>query len=468
MFNEVYKESKVRKPYNKIIDWAKSLPKNLIVKKKNEAESLFKKIGITFSVYNNFDSTERLIPFDMFPRILSSQEWKKIETGVVQRALAINAFLNDIYNSAEIVKAKIIPSNLVFKNPAYEIKMVGFKVPKNIYSPIIGSDIVRITEKKFKVLEDNCRTPSGVSYMIENREIMMRMFPELFEKLRIETVENYPVYLLETLKSLAPQKCNKEPRIVILTPGSFNSAYYEHSFLADLMGVELVEGADLYVDEGVTYMKTTKGPQKVDIIYRRIDDKYIDPITFDKSSLIGVPGLFDSYKSGNVNICSAPGSGVADDKAIYTFLPEIIKFYLGEEPILENVETWKCYKEDEKKFVIDNIEKLVVKEVHGSGGYGLLIGSKSSKKQIEVFKKKILKEPENFIAQPILSLSSVPIFSKNSLSPRHVDLRPFCLVGFKKTRLVSGGLTRVALKKDSLIVNSSQGGGVKDTWILNE
>ncbi len=468
MYNEIYKNQKVRKSYNKIFDWAMSLPENVIVKKKNEAESLFKKIGITFSVYNNFDSTERLIPFDMFPRIISASEWKKIEKGVVQRALAINAFLSDIYHSAEIIKAKIIPEYLIYKNPAYEIKMVGFKVPKGVYSPVIGSDIVRINEKIFKVLEDNCRTPSGVSYMIENREIMMRMFPELFEKLKIETVENYPTYLLETLKGLIPKNCKNEPKIVILTPGSFNSAYYEHSFLADLMGVELVQGTDLYVDNCITYMKTTKGPEKVDIIYRRIDDQFIDPITFDNSSLIGIPGLFDSYKSGNINICSAPGAGIADDKAIYTYLPEIIKFYLGEEPILENVKTWKCYNDDERKYVLANLEKLVVKEVHGSGGYGLMIGSKSSKSQIEKFRKKIKLHPENYIAQPILSLSSVPIFSKKNLSPRHVDLRPFCLVGSKQTKLVSGGLTRVALKKDSLIVNSSQGGGVKDTWVINE
>ena len=415
MYNEIYRNAKVRNFYCKIYDWAKSLPENVIVKKKNEAENLFKKIGITFSVYNNFDSTERLIPFDMFPRIISSIEWKKIKKGVTQRALAINAFLNDIYNSGEIIKAKIIPENLIYKNPAYEIKMVGFKVPKRIYSPIIGSDIIRVDEKTFKVLEDNCRTPSGVSYMIENREIMMRMFPELFEKLKIETVENYPNYLLDVLKSLAPQKCNKDPKVVILTPGSFNSAYYEHSFLADLMGVELVQGTDLFVDQLITYMKTTRGPERVDIIYRRIDDKFIDPISFDSSSLIGIPGLFDSYKSGNVNICSAPGSGIADDKAIYTYLPEIIKFYLGEEAVLENVKTWRCYKNDEKKYVLNNLKKLVVKEVHGSGGYGLMIGSKSTKKEIEIFRNKILSSPENYIAQPIIKLSSVPIFDKKKI-----------------------------------------------------
>ncbi len=468
MYNEVFDNSKIRGPYSKIMDWAKSLPKNTIIKKKSQAENLFKKIGITFSVYNNFDTSERLIPFDMFPRIISSLEWIKISKGIIQRSLAINAFLNDIYHQGEIIKANLIPGNLIYKNPAYEIKMVNFNVPKNIYSPIIGTDIVRTDQKKFKVLEDNCRTPSGVSYMIENREIMMRMFPELFESLKVETVENYPTYLLDTLKSLTPKNCSKDPNIVLLTPGSLNSAYYEHSFLADMMGIELVQGTDLYVDEGITYMKTTKGPEKVDIIYRRIDDDYIDPISFDKTSLIGVPGLFDSYKAGNVNICSAPGSGIADDKAVYTFMPEIIKFYLGEEPILENVKTWKCYIPNEKKYVLENISKLVVKEVHGSGGYGMLIGERATQKQIDIFKRKILSDPDNYIAQPTLSLSTVPIFLNKILSPRHVDLRPFCLIGNKKVKLVSGGLTRVALKEHSLIVNSSQGGGVKDTWVLIE
>ena len=466
MYNEVYKNSKVRKFYNRIYDWAKSLPENVIVKKKNEAENLFKKIGITFSVYNNFDSTERLIPFDMFPRIISSTEWKKIKRGVIQRALAVNAFLNDIYNSGEIVKAKLIPENLIYKNPAYEIKMIGFKVPKRIYSPIIGSDIVRINEKIFKVLEDNCRTPSGVSYMIENREIMMRMFPELFEKIDIEPVENYSSYLLDVLKSLAPRRCEGDPRIVILTPGPLNSAYYEHSYLADTMGVELVQGSDLIVEDNITYMRTTQGKQKVDIIYRRIDDDYIDPLTFNESSVIGVPGLFHSYKSGYVNICSAPGSGIADDKAIYTFMPEIIKFYLGEEPKLPSIKTWRCSKPLDRKYVLSNLEKLVVKEVHGSGGYGMLIGNNATKAKIEMFKKKIKNEPDNYIAQPILSLSSVPIFKKDSLTPRHVDLRPFALLGNRKRKIVPGGLTRVALKEGSLIVNSSQGGGVKDTWVL--
>ena len=468
MFNEIYDKKRVRPLYVPIMNWAKSLPESTIIKRKSEAENLFKKIGITFSVYNNYDMSERLIPFDMFPRILSKSEWLKLQKGVEQRALAINAFLNDIYHKGEILKAGIIPKKLIYQNPAYEIKMVGFKVPKKIYSPIIGTDIIRVDKKDFRILEDNCRTPSGVSYMIENREIMMRMFPELFQSLKIEPVENYPEILLDTLKSLTPKKCSKEPNIVILTPGPLNSAYYEHSFLADMMGVELVQGSDLYVDNGITYMKTTKGKEKVDIIYRRIDDQFIDPITFNKDSCIGAAGLFDSYKAGNVNICSAPGSGIADDKAVYTYMPQIIKFYLGENPVIDNIETWRCSEKKDLQHVLKNIKNLVVKEVHGSGGYGMLIGSQANIKQINAFKKKITENPDNYIAQPIISLSTVPIFKKKELSPRHVDLRPFCLVGNNKLNLISGALTRVALKEGSLIVNSSQGGGVKDTWVLAE
>ena len=440
MYNEVFDKRKPRKPYTEIVSGQISTLS--CSKKKNEAENLFKKIGITFSVYNNFDSAERLIPFDMFPRVITKLEWMDIKDGVIQRSEAINAFLRDIYNKCEIVKAKKIPSSLIYTNPAYEIRMVGVKVPHNIFSPIIGTDIIRTDSKSFRVLEDNCRTPSGVSYMIENREIMMRMFPELFEKINIEPVENYSSYLLDVLKSLAPRRCEDEPKIVILTPGPLNSAYYEHSYLSDTMGVELVQGSDLIVEDNITYMRTTQGKQRVDIIYRRIDDDYIDPLTFNESSVIGVPGLFHSYKSGYVNICSAPGSGIADDKAIYTFMPEIIKFYLGEEPKLPSIRTWRCSKPLDRKYVLSNLKKLVVKEVHGSGGYGMLIGNNATRAKIEMFKKKIKNEPDNYIAQPILSLSSVPIFKKDSLTPRHVDLRPFALLGNRKRKIVPGGLTK--------------------------
>ena len=466
MFNEIYDKKRVRPLYVPIMNWAKSLPESTIIKRKSEAENLFKKIGITFSVYNNYDMSERLIPFDMFPRILSKSEWLKLQKGVEQRALAINAFLNDIYHKGEILKAGIIPKKLIYQNPAYEIKMVGFKVPKKIYSPIIGTDIIRVDKKDFRILEDNCRTPSGVSYMIENREIMMRMFPELFQKLNIEPVDNYSSYLLDILKTLTPRNCDSEPNVVILTPGPLNSAYYEHSYLADTMGIELVQGSDLFVKDNITFMRTTEGKKRVDIIYRRIDDDFIDPLTFNHTSVIGVPGLFDSYRAGFVNICSAPGSGIADDKAIYSYMPEIIRFYLGQEPILPIIKTYKCADKNDKNYVLKNIDKLVIKEVHGSGGYGMLIGNSSSKAKKNQFYKKIENNPENYIAQPILDLSTVPIFKDKDLAPRHVDLRPFTLIGNRKTRLVAGGLTRVALKEGSLVVNSSQGGGVKDTWVL--
>ncbi len=468
MYNEVFNKKKVRDPYLNIMSWAKSLPHNLVVKKKLQAENLFKKIGITFSVYNNFDNAERLIPFDMFPRIITKLEWIHLREGVIQRALAINAFLRDIYNKGEIIKAKIIPEDLIYRNPAFEVKMIGVKVPGNIYSPIIGTDIVRTDAKSFKVLEDNCRTPSGVSYMIENREIMMRMFPELFQTLDIEPVDNYSTYLLDILKTLAPKRCESNPNVVILTPGPLNSAYYEHSYLADTMGIELVQGSDLFVKDNITYMRTTKGNEKVDIIYRRIDDDYIDPLTFNKMSVIGIPGLFDSYRTGYVNICSAPGSGIADDKAIYSYMPDIIRFYLAQEAILPSIKTYKCSQKKDEEYVLKNLKKLVVKEVHGSGGYGMLIGNCASKSKLNIFSNKIKNNPNNYIAQPILDLSTVPIFKNRDLSPRHVDLRPFTLVGNRKNKIVAGGLTRVALKEGSLVVNSSQGGGVKDTWVLRE
>ncbi len=468
MYNEVYHNQKIRKHYQQLVSAMGNLPSDVIRKKKQEAEETIRNIGITFSVYSDLDARERLIPFDMFPRLISSAEWKKINDGIIQRAQAINAFLRDIYHTGEILRAGIIPKELVYQNPAFDVKMIGFDVPHHIYAPIIGSDIVRTSKEGFSVLEDNCRIPSGVSYMIENREIMMRMFPEILQQIKVEGVDSYPQHLLNTLCSLKPKNCYGEPKVVLLTPGPMNSAYYEHSYLADTMGIELVQGTDLFVDDGITYMMTTTGPKRVDIIYRRIDDKFLDPLSYDNSSLIGIPGLFNSYKSHNLSILSAPGSGLADDKAIYSYMPDIIRFYLGESPILDNICTWRCHIEDERKYVLDNITKLVVKEVHGAGGYGMLIGDRASKNIINKFKNKIKNNPSNYIAQPILNLSTVPIFNKSSLEQRHVDFRPFCLVGQNFTKLVSGGLTRVALKKGSLVVNSSQGGGVKDTWVLAE
>jgi len=461
------KGSGVRAPYARLQDWVGAMPVDLRTLKQAEAETLFRRIGITFAVYGEGGDPDRLIPFDMFPRVFSGAEWARLEKGIKQRARALNAFLVDVYGRGEIVRAGRIPARLVYQNAAYEKACVGFVPPKGVYSHIVGIDIVRTGPDEFFVLEDNCRTPSGVSYMLENREIMMRMFPELFRENRIEPVDSYPEKLRRTLASVAPAKCKGEPVVVILTPGHFNSAYYEHSFLADLMGVELVEGQDLFVEGEYVYMRTTEGPKRVDVIYRRIDDAYIDPLCFRPDSMLGIPGLMDVYRSGGVSICSAPGAGVADDKAVYTFVPEMVRFYLGEEPLLNNVPTWQCGKADDLKYVLDNLAELVVKEVHGSGGYGMLVGPKATKAQVEAFRLKIEDDPGNYIAQPTLALSTVPSFVAEGVAPRHVDLRPYCLVG-ERIELVPGGLTRVALTEGSLVVNSSQGGGVKDTWVLAE
>jgi len=466
-FNEMYQGSKVRQPYARLEDWMRSMPAELRSLKQAEAEDLFRRIGITFAVYGEGGDPDRLIPFDMFPRVFTGAEWGKLEKGIKQRARALNAFLVDVYGRGEIIRAGRVPSRLVYQNEAYEKAVVGIKPPKGVYSHIVGIDLVRTGPDDFFVLEDNCRTPSGVSYMLENREIMMRMFPDLFRENRIEPVDRYPELLRRTLASVAPEKCNGEPTVVLLTPGHFNSAYYEHSFLADLMGVELVEGQDLFVDGEFLYMRTTEGPRRVDVLYRRIDDAFIDPLCFRPDSMLGVPGLMDVYRSGGVSICSAPGAGVADDKAVYTFVPEMIRFYLGEEPILQNVPTWQCGKADDLKYVLSSLPDLVVKEVHGSGGYGMLVGPKSSKEQVEAFRAKIIADPGNYIAQPTLALSTTPTFVAEGVAPRHVDLRPYCLVG-DRIELVPGALTRVALTEGSLVVNSSQGGGVKDTWVLAE
>lgn len=466
-FNEMFQSGAVRSPYARLEDWVANMPAGLRSLKQAEAEDLFRRIGITFAVYGEGGDPDRLIPFDMFPRVFSALEWHRLERGIKQRARALNAFLVDVYGRGEIIRAGRIPGALVWRNEAYEKAVVGFTPPKGVFSHIVGIDLVRTGSDDFFVLEDNCRTPSGVSYMLENREIMMRMFPELFRENRIEPVENYPALLRRTLASVAPDKCDREPCVVILTPGHFNSAYYEHSFLADLMGVELVEGQDLFVEGEFVWMRTTEGPRRVDVIYRRIDDAYLDPLCFRPDSMLGVPGLMDVYRAGGVSICSAPGAGVADDKAVYTYVPDMIRFYLGEEPILQNVPTWQCARTDECKYVLENLGELVVKEVHGSGGYGMLVGPKSTREQIEAFRAKITADPDNYIAQPTLALSTVPTFVDEGVAPRHVDLRPYCLVG-DRIELVPGGLTRVALTDGSLVVNSSQGGGVKDTWVLAE
>ncbi|MEC9431321.1 MAG: circularly permuted type 2 ATP-grasp protein [Pseudomonadota bacterium] len=460
-------DGKLREPYAGIAEWLETSGVELLNRRSEEAEAIFRRIGITFAVYGEGGDPERLIPFDLIPRVFAAAEWRRLDRGIRQRARALNAFLYDVYHRGEILRAGIVPAHLVYRNSAFLPEMMGIEPPGRVYSHIVGIDIVRTGPTDFQVLEDNCRTPSGVSYMLENREIMMRMFPELFDGGGVEPVDDYPDALRKTLEEVAPPACKGDPTCVVMTPGPLNSAYYEHSFLADLMGVELVEPQDLFVDDGLVWMRTTRGPQRVDVIYRRIDDDFIDPLAFRPDSLLGVPGIFDAYRAGGVTLCSAPGAGVADDKAIYTFVPDMIRFYLGEKPILDNVPTWRCAETDSCKYVLEHLDELVVKEVHGSGGYGMLIGPKATKEEREAYAKRIVADPSDFIAQPTLDLSATPTISGGSVSPRHVDFRPYCLVG-QEMRLVPGGLTRVALREGSLVVNSSQGGGVKDTWVLSE
>jgi uncharacterized circularly permuted ATP-grasp superfamily protein len=457
----------VRAPYDELARWLKETPPDVLDYRRREAELLFRRIGITFAVYGEADSTERLIPFDVIPRIISGSEWRLLEKGLTQRVKALNMFIKDIYGAREILRAGIVPDDLVFRNPAFRPEMSGQRVPHDIYIHIAGIDIVRVDADTFYVLEDNARTPSGVSYMLENREIMMRLFPELFSRHRIAPVENYPDELLATLKSVAPLTAGGDPNVALLTPGVFNSAYYEHSFLADKLGVELVEGRDLLVKNEIVYMRTTQGLRRVDVIYRRIDDDFIDPLTFRPDSILGLPGLMSAYQAGNVTLANAVGTGIADDKAVYSYMPAIVQFYLGEEPILKNVPTWRCREPEHLAYVLDHLPELVVKEVHGSGGYGMLIGPTASKIAIEQFRAKLKTTPKNFIAQPTLALSTCPTCVESGVAPRHVDLRPFVLSGSDRTRIVPGGLTRVALKEGSLVVNSSQGGGTKDTWVLD-
>jgi uncharacterized circularly permuted ATP-grasp superfamily protein len=433
-----------------------------------EAERFFRRIGITFNVYGDDAGEERLIPFDMIPRIITAREWRKLTRGIEQRVRAINAFLQDLYHRQEIVKSGRLPVHFLRDNEAFLTQMIGFTPPGGVYTHIVGIDLVRTGEDDFMVLEDNARTPSGVSYMLENRETMMAMFPELFTKIPVRPVSDYPRRLMRSLQACAPRCAGSRPSVAVLTPGIFNSAYFEHAYLADQMGAELVEGSDLRVCNGRVQMRTTEGYKPVDVIYRRVDDNYLDPLTFQPDSVLGVAGIMDVYRAGGVTIANAPGTGIADDKAIYSFMPDIVEFYTGEKPILKNVPTWRCSEPDSLAYVLDNLSDLVVKEVHGSGGYGMLIGPTSSKKEIAEFSAKLRAKPANYIAQPTLSLSTVPIFTKEGLAPRHVDLRPFVLVSPDGIDITPGGLTRVALKKGSLVVNSSQGGGTKDSWVLDE
>ena len=469
MYNEMLnmRGQKVRNLYKNLDNWLSNQNINSLMRQSIKAEELFRKVGITFNVYGEDEAEERLIPFDLMPRIIDSKEWSLIEKGITQRLIALNMFLEDVYSKQNIVKENIIPSKLINDNAAFLPEMCDFKPPGGIYTHISGIDLVRTSEKNFFVLEDNLRVPSGASYMIENRSTMMHMFPELFTIYNVKPVFNYPDLLLKSLVKTSKSSTRK-PNVAVLTPGVFNSAYYEHTFLADEMGVNLLEWRDLLIEDNKVVIRTTQGIEQVDIIYRRIDDTYLDPLSFNPDSRIGSPGLFDVYRAGNVMIANAPGTGIADDKAVYSYIPEIIKYYLNEEPILKNVKTWRCSEKKSLKYVIDNLSKLVVKEVHGSGGYGMLIGPTSSKKEIENFKQKLISKPSNYIAQPTLSLSSVPILTKKGLAPRHVDLRPFALMAPNDIKITNGGLSRVALKENSLLVNSSQGGGTKDTWIVDQ
>jgi uncharacterized circularly permuted ATP-grasp superfamily protein len=458
----------LRPAYRELARWLEEVPPDVLEIRRREAEVLFRRIGITFAIYGEAEGQERLIPFDVLPRILSAAEWDLLRRGLEQRLSAINQFIADIYSRREVLKAGVIPEDLVFQNRVFRPEMNGKKVPHGIYVHIGGIDVVRTDADTFYVLEDNVRAPSGVSYMLENREIMLRLFPELFARHRVAPVENYPDELLATLTSVAPASSSSDPTVVLLTPGVYNSAYYEHSFLADKLGIELVEGRDLFVKDEFVFMRTTQGPKRVDVIYRRVDDDFLDPLAFRPDSALGVPGLMAAYQAGTVTLANAVGTGIADDKAIYSYLPAIIKFYLGQEPLLRNVPTWRCREQEHLSYVLDHLEELVVKEVHGSGGYGMLIGPQADKNVHAAFRAKLKSNPRDFVAQPTLALSTCPTCIKEGVAPRHVDLRPFVLTGRDRVRIVPGGLTRVALTKGSLVVNSSQGGGTKDTWVLGE
>jgi uncharacterized circularly permuted ATP-grasp superfamily protein len=484
-FDEMYSRlptagdaGEVRDHYLAYARWLQAQDPQTMAARREEAEMIFRRVGITFAVYGDKDEdantdeggTERLIPFDLIPRVIAASEWKSMEAGLVQRVTALNRFIHDVYHDQEILKAGVIPREQIERNAQFRPEMVGVHVPNQIYSHISGIDIVRAPDSagngEYYVLEDNLRVPSGVSYMLEDRKMMMRLFPELFSQHRVAPVAHYPDLLLETLRASSPAT-TAEPTVVVLTPGMYNSAYFEHAFLAQQMGVELVEGQDLFVKDKFVYMRTTRGPKRVDVIYRRVDDDFLDPKVFRPSSTLGCAGLMDAYKAGHVAICNAVGTGVADDKSIYPYVPDMIKFYLGEEPILKNVPTFQCRKPDDLQYTLAHLKDLVVKEVHGAGGYGMLVGPASTKEEIERFRGALLANPEGYIAQPTLSLSTCPTYVDSGIAPRHIDLRPFVLSG-RTVQMVPGGLTRVALKEGSLVVNSSQGGGTKDTWILQD
>jgi uncharacterized circularly permuted ATP-grasp superfamily protein len=464
-YDEMYdSDARVRMHYGEFERWLSEQSPDTMRYKRAEADLVFRRVGITFAVYGDDAGTERLIPFDVVPRILPAAEWRQLEAGLKQRVRALNRFVHDIYHAQDIVRAGRIPADQVFRNSQYRPEMHGVDVPGGIYSHISGIDVVRAGAGEFYVLEDNLRVPSGVSYMLENRKMMMRLFPDLFARNRIAPVAHYPDLLLENLRSVAPLGVD-DPTVVLLTPGMYNSAYFEHAFLSQQMGVELVEGQDLFVQDSNVYMRTTRGPQRVDVIYRRIDDDFLDPLAFRADSQLGVPGLLSVYRAGRVTLANAIGTGIADDKSIYPYVPDMIDFYLGEKPILANVPTYKCREPEDLDYTLAHIDRLVVKEVHGAGGYGMLVGPAASKEECRDFAARVKANPANYIAQPTLALSTCPTYVEAGLAPRHVDLRPYVLSG-RDVVTVPGGLCRVALREGSLVVNSSQGGGTKDTWVL--
>jgi uncharacterized circularly permuted ATP-grasp superfamily protein len=464
-FDEMYTgQCAVRPHYTGYESWLEAQSRQTMDNKRAEADLVFRRVGITFAVYGEAAGTERLIPFDVIPRIIPADEWQQLEAGLRQRVRALNMFLHDVYHGQDIIRAGKVPADQVFRNSQYRPEMHGIDVAGGIYAHISGIDIVRAGEGEYYVLEDNLRVPSGVSYMLENRKMMMRLFPDLFARNRVAPVAHYPDVLLENLRSVAPQGV-ADPLVVVLTPGMYNSAYFEHAFLAQQMGVELVEGQDLFVQDNAVFMRTTRGPQRVDVIYRRVDDDFLDPLVFRPDSTLGVPGLLSAYRAGRVTLANAIGTGIADDKSIYPYVPDMIGFYLGEKPLLANVPTYKCRNRDEMEAALAKLPELVVKEVHNAGGYGMLVGPAATKAEIEEFRAKIIKDPANFIAQPTLALSTCPTYVESGIAPRHIDLRPYVLSG-RQISIVPGGLTRVALREGSLVVNSSQGGGTKDTWVL--
>ena len=464
-FDEMHTpEGRARPHYRGYESWLGEQTQETMVNKRAEADLVFRRVGITFAVYGEAAGTERLIPFDVIPRVIPADEWQQLESGLRQRVRALNMFLHDVYHGQDIIRAGRVPAEQVFRNSQYRPEMHGIDVASGIYSHIAGIDIVRAGAGEYYVLEDNLRVPSGVSYMLENRKMMMRLFPELFARNKVAPVAHYPDVLLENLRSVAPQGA-ADPVVVVLTPGMYNSAYFEHAFLAQQMGVELVEGQDLFVQDNVVYMRTTRGPQRVDVIYRRVDDDFLDPLVFRPDSTLGVPGLLAAYRAGRVTLANAIGTGIADDKSIYPYVPDMIEFYLGEKPLLANVPTYKCRNRDEMEEALARLPELVVKEVHNAGGYGMLVGPAATKAEIEEFRAKIRSDPANFVAQPTLALSTCPTYVESGIAPRHIDLRPYVLSG-QQISIVPGGLTRVALREGSLVVNSSQGGGTKDTWVL--